>query len=340
MDGITVSSMDTVEETKRKGISGSTLKLVAIITMLIDHTAAIILDNILIKKGMYALDWSNRSEVDKFISENGLLYNIDSIMRSIGRLAFPIFCFLLVEGIIHTHNKWKYTFRLALFALISEIPFDLAFSGKMFYWGYQSVYFTLLIGVLVMIGFEYVNNVFKDKKWLPLLAVVGAILGGCSIPYFIDNILAPHFMAYYTGEEISRPIYIIMAVVFSVIMILVYVIRSKKKSLNSTSIIFANGAILFAGMFLAKLLNTDYSAFGVLTIAIMYILRRNQFNSMLGGCLTLTIMSYGEISSLFDLLLIRLYNGKRGLNLKYVFYLFYPVHLFILYLICYFMKII
>jgi hypothetical protein len=112
-----------------------------------------------------------------------------------------------------------------------------------------------------------------------------------------------------------------------------------RKSSAEANILFTDMAVLAAGILLADYLKTDYSGFGVLTIAVIYGLRKSPMKSILGGCVTLTIMSIGEITAFFDLILIRFYNGKRGLNLKYVFYLFYPVHLFLLYLICYFMKI-
>ncbi|HEX3021536.1 MAG TPA: TraX family protein, partial [Lachnospiraceae bacterium] len=176
MDGNTVSLNDTVAQPKTRGISGSTIKLVAIFTMLIDHTAATILEKIISKSGMY-----------DYYSGNNILYNIYSIMRSIGRLAFPIFCFLLVEGLIHTRNKWKYALRMALFAVISEVPFDLAFANKPISWENQSVYFTLLIGLLVMVGFEYIGNVVLNKKWFPILSLMGVIITGICIPYFLTS---------------------------------------------------------------------------------------------------------------------------------------------------------
>ena len=155
MDSNAVSTMDTrVTATKEKrGISGSTLKLIAIITMLIDHTAATILDRTLIARGLGNLSGDVQATQD-FLVQNGTLYGIDMARRLIGRLAFPIFCFLLIEGFLHTRNVWKYAIRLGVFALISEIPFDLAFHAKFFYFQYQNVFFTLLIGVLVMIGFK------------------------------------------------------------------------------------------------------------------------------------------------------------------------------------------
>ena len=79
-----------------KGLTGSTLKWIAIVTMLIDHTGAAVLEKMLIS-GKYGE-----------VSAANPLYQTDMVLRGIGRLAFPIFCFLLVEGFLHTKNVWKY----------------------------------------------------------------------------------------------------------------------------------------------------------------------------------------------------------------------------------------
>lgn len=100
------------------GVSGFTLKWIAIICMLIDHVGAVLFP--------------------QYIQ-----------LRMIGRLAFPIYCFLLVEGAVHTKDIHKYEVRLFLFALLSELPFDLAFFGRI-YFGHQNVFFTLFFGLVAV----------------------------------------------------------------------------------------------------------------------------------------------------------------------------------------------
>ena len=126
---------------KKKGISGSTLKMIAIVTMLIDHIGAAVLARLLMVNGLGELDQTNADAIMQWLSANGALYWTYTIMRMIGRVAFPIFCFLLVEGFLHTHDVKKYAMRLGLFALLSEIPFDLAFSSKILEFNYQNVFF-------------------------------------------------------------------------------------------------------------------------------------------------------------------------------------------------------
>lgn len=134
---------------RTRGITGNTLKMIAIITMLIDHIGVAVVENGILKYQDNLPAWG------MFSLSGGSMWNIaDLVLRTIGRIAFPIFCFLLVEGFFHTRDIKKYGARLLLFALISEIPFDLALFDQWFYPGYQNVYVTLFIGLWVLYWYD------------------------------------------------------------------------------------------------------------------------------------------------------------------------------------------
>ncbi len=157
----------TAKPVKSAGkIPGSTLKIIAMVCMLIDHTAAVLFDRILISRGL--LDAVNASDGGASFLSTGntaVIYYADMIMRAIGRISFPIFCFLLIEGFLHTHDVKKYALNLGIFALVSEVPFDLAFAGKPFYLNYQNVFFTLFIGLVMMIFLQKIDEKAQQERY-------------------------------------------------------------------------------------------------------------------------------------------------------------------------------
>lgn len=119
------------------------LKLLAILLMLVDHTGL-------------------------------TLFPGQPLFRLIGRLAFPIFCFLLVEGFFHTHNVYLYGLRLAIFALISQIPFNFMIYG----WGKYNIYHwnvfvTLFLGLIIMWGCQIIQQRISQ---LPIAFVLQLLL--------------------------------------------------------------------------------------------------------------------------------------------------------------------
>lgn len=161
---------ETIPSTTRRGLSGTALKYIACITMLIDHIGASCLEAGVLRP---ALD-SGAFSVDTLASAP--LYRLDCVLRFTGRLAFPIFCFLLVEGFVHTHDVKRYVRRLLLFGLISEVPFDLAFFRLPFDPSQQNVYWTLALGVLAMMGLRHFENADGTATWKGLLCAGVCVL--------------------------------------------------------------------------------------------------------------------------------------------------------------------
>lgn len=322
----------------KKGLSGSTIKLIAIIAMLIDHIAATVLERMIMRSG-YLIATISSESLENWMNEHLLLYGSYFFMRMIGRFGFPIFCFLIVEGFMHTRSRLKYAMRLFLFALISEIPFDFAFMGKWFYTGYQNVFFTLFLGLLALCGFSVIGERLKGGAWGIVGMIAGILLTGyygaklCFLPAL--TLLDP-----FLDVTVSDTVFmIILGGVCILAMAIAFLCIYRKKGLLQAQIFCVDISVLCLAAYAADLLKTDYAGMGVVTIALMYAFRRSRVKSMLAGCISLTVMSFAELPAFLMLIPIAKYNGTRGLNMKYFFYAFYPVHLGLLYLLCVLMGI-
>lgn len=145
-----------------KEINANILRDIALITMFIDHIGAAV-----VERGFPSYGILN-------------LRVLDMILRYIGRISFPIFCFLLVEGFLHTHDIRKYLIRMAVFAIISELPFDLAMRGEIWL-EHQNVFFTLFLGLFMMVLVQKAEQ-SDSKIKIPL------ILGICLVFAFLAQI--------------------------------------------------------------------------------------------------------------------------------------------------------
>ncbi|MDI9470973.1 MAG: TraX family protein [Bacillota bacterium] len=235
------------------GISGQGLKWIAICTMFIDHIGAMILEPLLRRQGIrfhgsLLLDPAKREAIGALA--NGVY--LDLVLRLIGRLALPIFCFLIVEGFRHTSNVRRYCLRLTTFALISELPFNLALCGRLWAPRHQNVFFTLLLGLLLIVALDRFG-----LNWRSLVA-----------------------------------------------------------------------AALCLGA--ARYGRTDYGYFGVLFIAVLYLLREYRVWRSLG----FVLMAARSITAPLAALPVFFYDGRRDSGKRaaprWFFYVFYPAHLLLL----------
>ena len=166
---------------QKKGLSQEGLKLIACITMLLDHIGAVVV-----------MAWfENSSGANK-----GLLLDLYEMLRVIGRLAFPIYCFLLVEGSVHTCNPKRYGLRLLIAAVLSEIPYDLAIYGGIS-WQNQSVMVTLLLGFLMLRVMDQLGKFPWKLLAIVSFAVVAELL---HTDYGADGILVIALFALTRGS--------------------------------------------------------------------------------------------------------------------------------------------
>lgn len=150
----------------KRGFSSAALRNIALLFMLIDHIGVVMGRN-----------YSSQTSLD-----------ISRTLHIAGRISFPLFCFLIVQGVLHTSNIKKYFTRLASFALISELFFDIFRYNKNIYWYFvlkkayvlaifqsQNVFFTLLLGALLIYFAMQVEKAYPLEKayLLKLLLLIG-----------------------------------------------------------------------------------------------------------------------------------------------------------------------
>lgn len=304
------------------GLSASSLKLIALFCMIIDHTGV----------GIVKL-------MPGISDPNSIIYLIYWIMRLIGRISFPIYCFFIIEGIKHTRNVSHYALRMLIFGILSEIPFDLAIYGKVFSYEHQNVYWTLFLDVVLIAHFEYI----RYSDYSSLSSSIKRILKICGviIPATYFSYLSIYYLYKYSTIALNKRL--LYGIAFIVLLYILY------NSISRYALIYGhekgiklciNLLLLSVTMFLSNIGRTDYKDAGILTITFMYLFYGNIFAQMTSGCTILTALSNPtEMTSFITIPLLQKYNGKRGNNLKYLFYLAYPLHLIIIYFISVILKL-
>ena len=246
-------------------MSSNILKLIACVAMLCDHMG-------------YTMQYYHVGS-----------YDAAELLRLIGRIAFPIFAFLIAEGFKKTHNVLLYAIRLIIAGFISEIPFDLCFHDSLKYSSsFNNVMFSLSTALLALIFADMCIK--SSKKELRILFVV-PVLAAC-----------------YMAKTLSMD-YGYWGIILIFLFYLVDSDSVKKKLM-------------------------------LVPVVLLFAARHVITTSLPGG--TPGEWAKLQLLSLFSLIPILLYNGKKGRSSasgvtkkirQYAFYLFYPAHMLALYFI-------
>ena len=147
-------------------LSGSALKTIALISMIIDHAAFLLLS-----KTVFGME--------PLFTVGSITVTLYWICRKIGRLAFPLYAFLLSEGYIHSNNRFRYARDLLIFAVLSEMPWNLAHSNGIFLVSSQNVFFTLFLGLITI----FLADRYRDGRSLKHIILLIAVF---AVSYFFN----------------------------------------------------------------------------------------------------------------------------------------------------------
>lgn len=145
-------------EIRKKGLTGAQLKNIALLSMLIDHV--------------------NKALIYPYL-DGGMLLMISNLFDIVGRIAFPIFIYFVVEGFFKTRSRKKYLMNLLLFGVISEVPFDLFTTGQFFEPNWNNIMFTLAMVLAMIWGIDCLKGKMEKLPkglWYMVSIVIVAIM--------------------------------------------------------------------------------------------------------------------------------------------------------------------
>lgn len=223
---------------ERIGLTGNILKIIALVTMTIDHIGLELFDN------MY-------------------------IMRLIGRIAFPIFAYMIAEGCFYTRNRKRHIVTIASLALLCQIVYFVAMGSL-----YQCILVTFTLSIALIYS---IDNVLKHRNIFNALILLATVLFISAVALYLPAVLV--------GTDFG----------------------------------------------------IDYGIFGILLPVLVYFAKGRELKLLAFAVgLALVCWDYGGIQwfSMLTVPLIALYNGKKGrVKLKNLFYIYYPLHLVVIYFI-------
>ena len=228
------------------------------------------------------------------------------VMYSLGGLTFPIMCFLLTEGYRHTSDLRKYATRLALFALISQIPYSLLWGGV------PNVMWTLLICLGILWAFDNI-----EKRWVFWLGVVAAYFLTSSFDW--GGVGIAMALLFHTLRNRRSGIALAMLVPF--------VATAINPAMNLLDAQQTYGLSIWSELTAILDFNPESSA-----TMLAYSDAENLILQAGFFVTNFSFIGYATLGFGLATLLLCAYNEQRGRPLKFLFYAFYPAHLMLIWL--------
>ena len=164
-------------------INGAQLKYIAFASMFIDHF--------------------NKAIITPFLTGTGPLNVITRIFDILGRIAFPIFAFMIVEGFFKTKSRWKYLRNLLVFAAISEIPYDMFQSAVFINTWSQNILWGLALGLFTIMVIDKLKEKIKKRPlrifvsiFIVALSSLGSMLISSDYEYYAIIIIYIYYLFY------------------------------------------------------------------------------------------------------------------------------------------------
>ena len=244
---------------KKIGLNRTALKWLALVTMLIDHVGAVL--------------------GEEFFSIHGVPW-LYSMLRCVGRLAFPIFAFFIAEGWHYTRSRKRYFLFMLLFAVISQPIYYFALNRNLFD---LNIFFTFVVALAVLYLIDNVRQKDFAFVYIAFIAIVVILVAmltmvGVLVDYGVYGVILPavFYLFYHSEKKWAKPVMFALAGLFIIINWLGYFVY----------------------------------------------LTEIDFNNFI------------ELFAIFSLPLLAIYNGEKGKrSFKWLFYIFYPAHILVLYLI-------
>jgi hypothetical protein len=258
--------------------------------------------------------------VGYFSMSNGLVgYSVYKLMRAIGRLAFPVYCFLLVNGFDKTSNRQRYLARLVLFAVLSQIPFNMVFTGDNYH----------VTERVFSFGLTQSDWIYWLAAAFVLAVYILLVKRDISVLYVALFLILPRLkliVGGYTLLNQNMNVFYTLAIGLGAMAALDGIVHADEPLYKATL-----KALAVVAVVVLIIPDSDYGYKGFVLLMALYLCRDKAWAKALVMLVWCWYLYYKRldyvVGAVLSIPLVLLYRGKKGPAMKLAFYAIYPLHL-------------